>query len=257
MITWFGEKLCDAGFVINLKHRTDRLENCFVELSDAGIEGVERFDAVNLNDTEYPRFGCTQSHIDIAKKQIQNNWEYVLYLEDDIESDFYYSEKIKKETVNKELVSRRIIKEFIQYKPDILWLGVRPESHTEPFTDVLVKSKKTLMSHAYIGSLKYAKFLVDNLKYTDDNHCCKRYAIDFFMSQIVQKDDWQLDRYNDGDIIKNNDLISLIAMPMIFTQGPSHSNLTEIWVDYRVWVRGSIDYYINLEKLKIKTLLHE
>jgi hypothetical protein len=257
MIFWFGEKLCDAGFAINLKHRTDRLESCFKELDISGIEGVERFEAVSMEGTAFPRFGCTQSHIDIAKKQIENNWEYVLYLEDDIQADFYYCEKIKQEAVNKQLVAKQIIKELNQHKPDILWLGVRPESFTEPFNDILVKARKTLMSHAYIGSLKYANFLVDNLRYMEENHFSKRFAIDFFMSQIAEKDDWQLDKYKEGDKIKTNDLVSLIAMPMIFNQGPSHSNLTEVWVDYRVWVRGSIDYYINLEKLNIKPLLHE
>jgi GR25 family glycosyltransferase involved in LPS biosynthesis len=252
MIKWYGERLCDAGFLINLKERTDRFNIAEKELIDSGIEGVERFDAVVITEPDFIKYGCTQSHIEIAKKQIENNWEYVLYLEDDIKTEYYYSETIPSISVDRKKVSTSIINDLYEYKPDILWLGVRPEKDTEYITNNLVKTNKTLMSHAYLGSLKYAKFLVENLQYTDNQHFSSRLPIDYFISQLTEKDCWQINSYKNGENILKNDLKVYMSIPLIFNQGASFSNIIDRDVDYTVWVRGCIDAYVNLNKLNIK-----
>jgi GR25 family glycosyltransferase involved in LPS biosynthesis len=251
MIKWFGEYLCDAGFLINLKERTDRFNIAEKELIDGGIEGVERFDAVVITEPDFIKYGCTQSHIEIAKKQIENNWEYVLYLEDDIKTEYYYSETIPSTSVDRKKVSTSIINDLSEYKPDVLWLGVRPEENTEYVSNNLVKTNKTLMSHAYLGSLKYAKFLIENLRYADNKHFSSRLPIDYFISQLTEKNCWQINSFENGENILKNDLKVYMSSPLIFNQGASFSNIIDRDVDYSIWVRGCIDAYVNIDKLKI------
>lgn len=254
MIKWYGEKLCDAGFLINLKKRTDRYKRARKNLRMAKISGVKRFDAVVIEKSPYEKYGCTESHIEIAKKQIRNNWEYVLYLEDDIILDFFYDESIDNSKIDRESVAKNIIKNLYEFKPDILWLGTRPEDNTEKVTDSIVIPKKLLMAHAYVGSLKFAKFLIENLKYREENNFSKNWPIDYFMSQIGTKDAWELDVHPNPNF-KNNDLKIYLSTPMIFNQGGSWSNLTDNQVNYEIWVRGCYSEYVNTKKLNIKPFL--
>jgi GR25 family glycosyltransferase involved in LPS biosynthesis len=255
MVHWLGHKLCDAGFVINLKDREDRLNRVITELELAGIEGVQRFEACVIKDGLFDKYGCTQSHIELAKKQIENSWEYVLYLEDDCIFDLFYDHLINKENIDYNLLVRKIIEEINIHKPDILWLGVRPEDHTQPFSDVFVIPKKTIMSHAYLGSLNYAKFLVENLKYRDSDHFSHMYPIDFFMSQICNPIDHRIVNLDKEKKMSNNNLKVCLTCPMIFNQGSSHSDLTDNFVSYEFWIKGCYNTYVNPKKLNIKTFI--
>lgn len=257
MVTWFGKKLCDKGFVINLHDRQDRLQNSFEELHKISIEGVERFDACIVKNPDFIKYGCTQSHLEIAKLQVLNGWEYVLYLEDDIQVDLYYSQYVDNDKINVNLLSEKLIDDLFFLKPDILWLGVRPTGFVTKVSDVFVKPTSTLQSHAYIGSLKFANFLVDNLKYSESNHFSFTYPIDFFMTQIIQKDDWRIVTNQNNDVMINNNLFVCMSSPMVFNQCPSYSNLTDSDVDYVEWIRGSYNYYVNPVELNIKLILHE
>lgn len=254
MIKWYGEKLCDAGYLINLKHRVDRYKRARKNLRLSKLTGVKRFDAVVISEPVYVKYGCTQSHIEIAKKQIKNNWEYVLYLEDDIVMDFFYDQDADNSKIDKETVVKNIIKDLNEHKPDVLWLGVRPEFETEKITNTMVLANKTLMSHAYIGSLAYAKFLVEYLKYKESENFSKGWPIDYFISQIGTKDAWELDVFPNPNF-RNNNLKVFISTPMIFNQGGSYSDLTDNEVHYEIWVRGCYNAYINTEKLNIKPFL--
>lgn len=257
MITWYGKKLCDSGFVINLSERKDRWERTMSELSLNGFDGLERFEAIKKEEGKYFKYGCTQSHIEIAKLQIQNGWEYVLYLEDDIIVDFFYDYSVDNSRIDKEKVCDLIISELYEKKPDVLWLGVRPEENTEKISNIFVRPKSTLMSHSYIGSLKYAHFLVDNLRYEVQNHFSGGYPIDFFISQINLKNDWRIDVYDTEGVMKNNNLVIYMTSPMIFNQGQSHSDLLDKHVYYETWVRGCYNAYVNTTNLNIKPILYE
>ena len=250
MIYWNNNNFCDKGFIINLKDRPERLERSLKELNKSKITGVERFDGIIIKDPNFSDFGCTESHIAIAKKQVENNWEYVLYLEDDIIFDLFYHENQRKISYDK--VINQIIEDFKTFKPDVLWLGTRPETYVEKFSKVLVKPNKTLMSHAYVGSLKFAKFVVENFDYKTLNHFSYKWPIDFFISQINVKDDWQIMLKNGGEVILKNDLNVYMTLPMIFNQGEGYSDIINRHVDYSIWVRGSINEYANIKKLKME-----
>ena len=107
------------------------------------------------------------------------------------------------------------------------------------------------MSHAYLGSLKYAKFLTENLRYTDNKHFSSRLPIDYFISQLTEKNCWQINSFENGENILKNDLKVYMSSPLIFNQGSSFSNIIDRDVDYTIWVRGCIDAYVNIDKLKI------
>lgn len=255
MIKWFGHVVCDRGFLINLKHREDRFNSSQIELIKANIEGVERFDAVKIEGL-YHKYGCSQSHLDIAKKQVENQWSYVLYLEDDIKCDFFYNDFLKDKKIDIEQIVNHLVIDLKEIKPDVLWLGVRPEDYCEKITNIFVKPKKTLMSHAYIGSLNYANFLLEHYRYYDSNHFTHNWPIDFFISQINTKDDWKLNLHNNSSFILNN-LKIVVTLPLIFNQKASNSDLLDRFVDYEIWVRGCYNEYANCDKLNMKPYIYE
>lgn len=79
MITINDKKIADAGFYINLDHRTDRKEKVEGQLAKHNIIGVERMPAVILG--EYA--GCGESHKNIIREAIKRGCKSVLALEDD------------------------------------------------------------------------------------------------------------------------------------------------------------------------------
>jgi len=254
MITWYDKKIADAGFVINILHSTDRLKSSFKALNDACIKGVERFDAIVIPDNNG---GCTQSHIEIAKLQIKNNWDYVLYLEDDIMMDLFYHPS-QKGSINLKKVVSEVTKDLRKFEPDILWLGTRPEKAVEKITDTLFKPTQTVMSHAYLGSLKYANFLVENLTWTDNNSAAGGWPIDFFISELNNKQDWRLfhEPFSGRERILNNDLKVYMMLPNIFIQGPSISEIENRYVDHRNHIKSCFKENIKLKELNIKKFLY-
>lgn len=254
MVTWFDKKLCDAGFYINLDHRTDRKLLCENELKKSGFNGVERISGIKVEVDGFKEMGCTETHLEIAKKQIENNWDYVLYMEDDIESVYHYSYMIDQNNVDKIKVAYKIIEDFNEYKPDVLWLGVRLEGNCEKISDVLLKPSKTSMSHAYVGSLKFAKYMVDHLRTREDGFFSRKWPIDFFISQTEIKTDWTIKAYESKDFL-TNDIKIMVACPLIFTQRESYSDLTNRDTDYSLWVNQSFEEFANFNKFNITPIL--
>lgn len=97
--------------IINLKKRTDRKQNVKIQLDKLGIYNYEFFEAINgyeikesekiieiqelfrNNDFSYKKgvIGCALSHIELWKKLVNdNNNDYYLILEDDIEFNPYF-----------------------------------------------------------------------------------------------------------------------------------------------------------------------
>jgi glycosyl transferase family 25 len=68
-------------FYINLEHRTDRKEHVTKQLTNLGLQGFERFNAIKM---ENGALGCSMSHLKILQTAVQNNWDHVLIVEDDI-----------------------------------------------------------------------------------------------------------------------------------------------------------------------------
>ena len=254
MITWYGKPLCSDGFVINLKTREDRKKSVVEQLQIAGIEGVDFFDAVTITDDGlWKPYGCTQSHIDLYNFQVKNNIEYMLILEDDILTTFSYSyDNIIKSISQQQKYVSSLLNSFNKLKPDLLWLGCRAESNVDSYDDYISYSNKTLMSHAYLSSLRLAKFCVDNYHYQDSSHLSYRLPIDFFLSQIKLKRDGQIINNKNNHSFINNNLTTSISNCLIFNQKADYSDIIERQVDYSIWVTGSHqEYCFNQIKDKI------
>ena len=258
MINWDGNFLCEKGYYINLNRRTDRRENCELELNNAKITGVERFEAVEFSkDLYYHDKGCTQSHMNIAKLQIENNWQYVLYLEDDIVFDVMYNVDIRDsgKKLDYSKIVKNVIKDLYKIKPDILWLGTRLEAPVkEKVSNTMLVPGRTLMAHAYLGSLKYANFVIDNLRYIDNTHFSGGYPIDWFIDQINEKNCGNLVTVNNflgKEAMLNNDLKVVVSVPQFFVQGVGLSNISNTYVDYRRWSSDAFSQYSRIEELEI------
>ena len=76
--------MVDAILYINLEYRKDRKDNILSELEKLKdiSTNVHRIDAV-LN-TECGHIGCGKSHIKALEFAIENNWDSVLIVEDDL-----------------------------------------------------------------------------------------------------------------------------------------------------------------------------
>lgn len=246
MITWHDYPLCDKGFIINLASRNDRRTSAIDQCAIAGLDGIEIFDASVVADDNYTAYGCTQSHLDLYKYQVDNNIKYMLILEDDIQTIYSYNfsnnyhidDRIKQKKYVKNL-----IESLQKIQPDILWLGTRLESKVDRYDDYISHSNKVLTSHCYISSYNLAKFALNNLQYKNPNHFSFRWPIDHFLSQIKVKNCGQLLNNKNNKIFLDNNLITTISNCLIFNQKGDYSNILNRYVDYGVWILGCHEEY--------------
>lgn len=245
MIYWYGKPLCSHGFIINLQTREDRKKSATEQLELAGIDGVDFYNAVVINDDGlWKPYGCTQSHINLYNFQVNNNIDYMLILEDDIFTTFSYGYDNKIIDISKkQKYAFNLIDSFNKLKPDLLWLGCRVESNVDPYDNYISYSNKTLMSHAYLSSLRLAQFCLDNYNYQDSSHFSYRLPIDFFLSQIKLKQDGQIVNNKNNHYFINNSLTTTISNCLIFNQKADYSDIIERPVDYSLWVTGCHQEY--------------
>lgn len=107
--------LCwDKIYIINLKRRSDRKNKLINKLENAKINNYEFIDAIDGDDEKIKNnfkklkkenytkiktsghYACLLSHIYVIEKAIENNYEQILILEDDIQFIDNFLDKIKK-----------------------------------------------------------------------------------------------------------------------------------------------------------------
>jgi glycosyl transferase family 25 len=69
-------------FYINLEHRVDRRNHVETQLSKIGLQGVQRFNAIKM---ENGAIGCSMSHLKVLQQALKLGLSHVLIVEDDIE----------------------------------------------------------------------------------------------------------------------------------------------------------------------------
>ena len=223
MVTWKGVKIADAGFLINLDERTDRLLESQKELSKNEISGVERFSAIKItkdSDEGWIIRGCTHSHIEILKKQIENNWQKKIIFED----DFYFEicGGNQDYQFNENSIDMIYKSDF-----DCLFLGVRLKEPTKFHSENLIIPKSLNQTHCYLTSLNFAKFVVENFNYLDKESIVYGEQIDTFYSVLASKNHWKMDNpHKDSDVLLKNNLKIYSHYPVLFNQRPSFSNIT-------------------------------
>jgi GR25 family glycosyltransferase involved in LPS biosynthesis len=228
MVTWNDIKIADKGFLINLKDREDRLVQSLDEFEKNNIKGVERFDAIKFtedSDLGWVIRGCTHSHMDILKMQVENNWDKVVIFEDDFFLDICDNQ-------NREL-NDQVIGKIYPTEFDLLFLGACLLEESEFVTDNLVKPKHFVQTTCYLISLKAAQFVVSNFNYLDKESVVHGEQIDSYYSVLAKREHWLMNNRTKGvNEIKEHDLKIYFHYPILFNQRPSYSDILNRMTDY-------------------------
>jgi GR25 family glycosyltransferase involved in LPS biosynthesis len=221
MVTWNGIKLADKGFLINLEERTDRLKESLDEFNSNNIVGVERFDAIKItedDDNGWIIRGCTHSHMEILKKQVENKWDKVIIFEDDFFLDIC---DVDNKTMSDDMISKIYETDF-----DLFFLGSCLLEPSEFVNDYLIKPNKFVQTTTYLTSLKFANYVVENFNYLDKELVVYGEQIDSYYSVLATKIHWLMDNRTKGvNEIKEHDLKIYFYKPILFNQRPSFSNI--------------------------------
>lgn len=175
--------ICHA-YYINLEHRTDRNEHVIQQLTNLGLPNFERFNAIKM---EHGAIGCSMSHLSLLQNALQNKFDHVLILEDDIT---FLNPELFKQNFNT----------FLQRNGSnwdvILFAGnnVPPYNKVD---DVCIKVTQCLTTTGYLVNGHYIKRLIDNVKMGLTNLIHKPnkgilYAIDTFWVVLQGMDRWYL-----------------------------------------------------------------
>jgi hypothetical protein len=228
MVTWNNIKIADKGFLINLEERKDRLEESLSEFNKNNIVGVDRFDAIKItenNDYGWIIRGCTHSHMDILKLQVENKWEKVIIFEDDFFLDVC-DENIK--SVSNEMISKIYETDF-----DLFFLGSCLMEKSEKINDYLIKPRGLVQTTVYLSSLKFANYVVNNFNYLDKELVVYGEQIDTYYSVLSTKQHWLMESRTKGvKEIKEHDLKIYFHYPVLFNQRASLSNITNNNTNY-------------------------
>ena len=171
-------------FYINLEHRTDRKEHVTKQLTNLGLQGFERFNAIKM---ENGALGCSMSHLKILQTAVQNNWDHVLIVEDDI--TFLDLDLFK---ANFETFLQRNGNNW-----DVILLAGNNMPPYDVVDDVCIKVKRCQTTTGYLVNGHYIKKLMENVKmgltqlmYKPASHAM--YAIDKFWFLLQAVDKWYL-----------------------------------------------------------------
>jgi len=172
------------AFYINLDHRTDRKEHVTNQLTNLGLQGFERFNAIKM---ENGAVGCSMSHLKILQSAVQNNWDHVLIVEDDI-------------TFLDPALFKANFETFLQRNGNnwdvILFAGNNMPPY-DAIDDVCIKVKRCQTTTGYLVNGHYIKKLMENVKmgltqliHKPASHAM--YAIDKFWFVLQAVDKWYL-----------------------------------------------------------------
>ena len=171
-------------FYINLEHRTDRKEHVTKQLTNLGLQGFERFNAIKM---ENGALGCSMSHLKILQTAVQNNWDHVLIVEDDI--TFLDLDLFK---ANFETFLQRNGNNW-----DVILLAGNNMPPYDTIDDVCIKVKRCQTTTGYLVNGHYIKKLMENVKmgltqliHKPASHAM--YAIDKFWFLLQAVDKWYL-----------------------------------------------------------------
>ena len=172
------------AFYINLDHRTDRKEHVTGQLANLGLQGFERFNAIKM---ENGAVGCSMSHLKILQSAVQNNWDHVLIVEDDI-------------TFLDPALFKANFETFLQRNGnnwDVILLAGNNMPPYDAIDDVCIKVKRCQTTTGYLVNGHYIKKLMENVKmgltqlmYKPASHAM--YAIDKFWFVLQAVDKWYL-----------------------------------------------------------------
>ena len=172
-------------FYINLEHRVDRRNHVETQLSKIGLQGVQRFNAIKM---ENGAIGCSMSHLKVLQQALKLGLSHVLIVEDDIE--FLDSE-----------LFRRQLDQFLQKRSTSLWDVVLIAGNNMPpyqtIDETCVKVSRCQTTTGYLVNGHYIEKLMNNVKMGLSNLLREpekhsQYAIDKYWFGIQGVDNWFL-----------------------------------------------------------------
>ncbi len=228
MVTWNNIKIADKGFLINLEERTDRLQESISEFDKNNIQGVERFNAIKItedSDQGWVIRGCTHSHMELLKRQVENGWEKMVIFEDDFIFDVCDNREIS--------LSNEMIEKIYSTDFDLLFLGACLLEPADAISENLIKPNKFVQTTSYLTSLKFAEYVVNNFNYLDKELVVYGEQIDSYYSVLATRSHWLMNNRTKGvREIKEHDLKIYFHYPILFNQRASYSNILNKITDY-------------------------
>jgi GR25 family glycosyltransferase involved in LPS biosynthesis len=228
MVTWNNIKIADRGFLINLEERTDRLQESLSEFDKNNIQGVERFNAIKItedSDQGWVIRGCTHSHMELLKRQVENGWEKMVIFEDDFILDVCDNRDIS--------LSNEMIEKIYSTDLDLLFLGACLLEPADAISENLIKPNKFVQTTSYLTSLKFAEYVLNNFNYLDKELVVYGEQIDSYYSVLATKSHWLMNNRTKGvREIKEHDLKIYFHYPVLFNQRASYSNILNKITDY-------------------------
>ena len=171
------------AFYINLEHRNDRKEHVEREMNTMGIQ-VERFDAIKMDNGA---IGCSMSHLKILQNAVNQNYNHVLIVEDDIQ--FLEPETFKTNF-------NRFLQNHGNDWDVILFAGNNMPPY-EAIDETCIKVSTCQTTTGYLVNGHYIKKLLENIKMgltylirKPDQH--SMYAIDKYWFALQKTDKWYL-----------------------------------------------------------------
>jgi len=232
-----NKKIADAGYVINLPHRTDRKESVIKLLNELEITGYEFIDGVILYNPEYRKMGCNAAYVNLFSKFLSTDAQNVIVFEDDIK----LMNGVSKSEID--AIFDNWDETISNY--DVVGLGVK----LLPRTEIKLKGKThgSFEEMLCTQSLFYKRHFVEHwmtimTEYLTPSSPFYMCAVDMFLNDC-SSDTY---RFIHNDRHKKFDFG--ITVPMLFTQGPSFSDSEGRDQDYEDDME--IAYWESLNKNK-------
>lgn len=192
-------------YYINLEERRERKEQVESELNDMGWK-YQRFDAIK--DENHGRVGCTMSHLKLLTMAKEQNLEYIVIVEDDIQfmRKQWYNDKIKY-IMNQDF--------------DVFLLAgnIRPPVRLTHYKDTF-KISNSFTTTGYIVKNHYYDSIIQNVKeglqllLQDPGGQYNSNAIDCHWMRLQEVDKWYM------------------ILPRTITQRPVYSDIEKRFTNY-------------------------
>jgi hypothetical protein len=224
MFSILGHEFADAGYFINLAHRTDRLEKVLEQVEKYKIKGLTRFEGIISG--EYA--GCGMSHVEIIKEAKAKGYRSVAIFED----DFYIMPKLIKG-----------LNDQTEINFEDTWRSVAHSLQALDYWDAFYFGGR-LSAPTYLTSAMHL------VKLTEKCFCAHALIIrDTLYDTIINewsyaKED-QIDHYYGVKLQKRFEF--LLAAPMLINHGDAGANFSDLLkrdMSYHNWLLDSYDEFV-------------
>lgn len=197
-------------YYINLEERIDRKKHIENEFKKLGWNNYTRFNAIKHSNGA---IGCSMSHLEILKNARNNNLDYVVILEDDIQ---FLDIELYKKLFNKYMNNN------IEFDVFMLAGNLIGNNKKNIRNDYYIKINKCYTTTGYIVKKHYYDKLINNIEEGINNlvkeYKKNLYAIDVYWGVLQRNDNWY------------------ILYPRTISQLPCYSDIEKRYVNYKIMV---------------------